>query len=860
MWAKRSDFILTLVIPLAMVGLALALTAPQPGCASGPIYVDADATGANDGTSWGDAYTDLQTALANAVSGDEIWVAEGVYYPDDGVGQTDDDRASTFDIVSGVALYGGFPTGGGTFDARDWETYVTVLSGDLDQNDTVDGDGIVTHTANISGTNAYHVVTTFEVTDTTTLDGFVVTAGHTDDTGFPDAYGGGMLNYGDLSGTPLSTPQVNHVIFSGNYAGEAGGGMLNFALEGATLTDVTFIANRSDDEGGGLAFYWSGTGSYRDSLLEGLTFERNVAAGNGGGMLLGGSPAISNTTFVQNSAAAGGGIFAWSFAGTMNLALTNTTFLSNTASTFGGGLSSQPGTDGNITLTDVTFAGNQANGSGGGGMNHSDGPATLTRVTFENNVSNYRGGGFRLENDGSATMNEVSFIDNTARIGGGIYTEDSTLLLTHGVFAHNQATEWGGGIFFWNDELDPESTLKNVLFSQNTADDGGACTLSSVTVTLRNATIANNTATHQGGGFFLYNGSVVKLANSILWGNAADNDGDQIYYVDENSYIDPSDATVSYSDVQGCGGSASWDAACGTDGGNNIDADPRFVDAANDDLRLRRESPAIDAGNNLRVTTSTDLAGHPRRIDAPSTPDTGNGGAPVVDMGAYEATGPIPALQKSVTPSGVVPYSSTITYTLLLENVGVLSETTALVTDTLPSGVTFDDWVVQSAGAIHQGNAITWTETITAGERITLAFTAVQTGDYGETVTNTAHFSSTAGVGHASAVFSINQHPVADAGEDQPVTIGNTVQLDGSGSNDPDGHSLTYQWTQTGGSPQMTMSENDVVSPTFTATDTGTFTFTLVVSDTFGLSDTDEVVITVEDYDFYLPLVVQNSS
>jgi hypothetical protein len=58
----------------------------------------------------------------------------------------------------------------------------------------------------------------------------------------------------------------------------------------------------------------------------------------------------------------------------------------------------------------------------------------------------------------------------------------------------------------------------------------------------------------------------------------------------------------------------------------------------------------------------------------------------------------------------------------------------------------------------------------------------------------------------------------------------------------------------------MTLSGNDVVSPTFTATDTGIFTFTLVVSDTFGLSDTDEVVITVEDYDFYLPLVVQNSS
>ncbi len=72
------------------------------------IYVDADATGAATGLSWTNAFTTVQDALAVAQPGDEIWVAEGVYYPDEGAGQTNNARASTFQLLDGVALYGGF--------------------------------------------------------------------------------------------------------------------------------------------------------------------------------------------------------------------------------------------------------------------------------------------------------------------------------------------------------------------------------------------------------------------------------------------------------------------------------------------------------------------------------------------------------------------------------------------------------------------------------------------------------------------------------------------------------------------------------------------------------------------------------
>ncbi len=72
--------------------------------------------------------------------------------------------------------------------------------------------------------------------------------------------------------------------------------------------------------------------------------------------------------------------------------------------------------------------------------------------------------------------------------------------------------------------------------------------------------------------------------------------------------------------------------------------------------------------------------------------------------------------------------------------------------------------------------------------------------------------------------------PIASAGPAQTVAAGATVTLDGSGSSDPNGDSLTYQWTQTAG-PAVTLSSATAVKPTFTAPATAaTLTFQLVVS------------------------------
>ena len=82
-------------------------------------------------------------AAASLAGGGEIWVAAGVYYPDIGGGQTNNDVHATFTMADGVALYGGFDTLDTQFAERDWESNLTVLSSDIDKNDINFGDGVV---------------------------------------------------------------------------------------------------------------------------------------------------------------------------------------------------------------------------------------------------------------------------------------------------------------------------------------------------------------------------------------------------------------------------------------------------------------------------------------------------------------------------------------------------------------------------------------------------------------------------------------------------------------------------------------------------------------------------------------------
>jgi hypothetical protein len=129
----------TIAVKGSAVLVVLAVFGGAAAAAGNVIYVDDDAAGANDGSSWADAYVFLQDALgaAGAMEGPvEIRMAGGTYRPDQGVSIMPGSKPASFELIGGVTVRGGFAgTGAMDPDVRDVEAYETILSGDLNGDD-----------------------------------------------------------------------------------------------------------------------------------------------------------------------------------------------------------------------------------------------------------------------------------------------------------------------------------------------------------------------------------------------------------------------------------------------------------------------------------------------------------------------------------------------------------------------------------------------------------------------------------------------------------------------------------------------------------------------------------------------------
>jgi hypothetical protein len=284
------------------------------------------------------------------------------------------------------------------------------------------------------------------------------------------------------------------------------------------------------------------------------------------------------------------------------MTLTNSIVFSNTAANGGGILNDAKSTP---MLDNVTIIDNKANTFGGGVCNLYINPSMMKDVKFINNKTNHGGGMFTVGSD--PTLINTIFSGNYAsERGGGLTTNNSNPVIINSLFYRNKAGEYGGGLY----DSAGEPSLSNVTFSGNSA-------------VIHSCRMVNSSTRS-------------KVSNGIFWDNQ-DSTGSGTYTA--TILNDGSTVTLTQSLVQDLGGSDSWTLDSSyVDGEGNIDAEPKFITpvepnsapSSDGNLRLKSSSPAVDSGSNNAVTVSTDLDGEPRIVDGDA------GGAPTVEMGAYE--------------------------------------------------------------------------------------------------------------------------------------------------------------------------------------------------------------------------------
>jgi predicted outer membrane repeat protein len=252
-------------------------------------YVCKDAAGANDGTCWSDAYTELSTALANAVDGDEIWVAQGTYCPD--ASGLPDRRDATFPLKKRVEVYGGFWGDETEREQRRPGLWQTILTGDLDGAGSPVSDG------------AYHVLLAEHVGRTTILDGFTVRGG------YADRVGPGVPHWKGCGGglcCVSASPTVQCCRFEENFAKRDGGAAAAYGCHEPVLRHCSFSNNNAAHSGG--AIYGHNTDPTASHIsVDRCSFHENESENSGGAVAAHGNCRLDFTCSLLNGNRVGSG-------------------------------------------------------------------------------------------------------------------------------------------------------------------------------------------------------------------------------------------------------------------------------------------------------------------------------------------------------------------------------------------------------------------------------------------------------------------------------------------------------------------------------------------------------------------------
>jgi hypothetical protein len=204
----------TVVTEIVLTG---PCTFPSP-----QVYVDKDATGLNNGTSWANAFVELKDALEAArdwANADEIWIAEGIYSPHP------TRRDTSFILHDSISIYGGFLGVELNRAERTSDPELVQISGDINIADTL-------------WDNSYHTLVLTDQCLGCIVDGVTITYGHADDTNNANDIGAGVLNQG--------VGHFYNVVFERNYATDHGAA-LHSSGAGANLIieDCIFRLNTS---------------------------------------------------------------------------------------------------------------------------------------------------------------------------------------------------------------------------------------------------------------------------------------------------------------------------------------------------------------------------------------------------------------------------------------------------------------------------------------------------------------------------------------------------------------------------------------------------------------------------------------
>lgn len=484
------------------------------------------------------------------------------------------------------------------------------------------------------------------------------------------------LNFGTVGGGALDNfhgeSSFNHCTFelnaTQNQQGNGFGGGVHDYLTTSHFSNCTFRQNSADFDasGGGVFGFEShstfaqcefdsnfagyGGGMYNTNCTTIVTdcqFHDNFVELYGGGCVNNmGSPKFIRCDFLGNSSIEGGALS--NYNGT-SASFLDCSFRNNIASNFAGGTLNSLSTS---TYETCLFEANQVTatypyGFGGGAFNYFNSGRIMGCVFRDNRAAGTSsGGGIYVSHGDHELIADCLFTINSSGWGGGIFDERSQHSQIAGCrfMGNNAFTGSGGGL----NEFESTTVVVNSVFSGNRARQGGAIFFQvDSTTPVVNCTFSENVAA-LGAGVESDN-SYPTLDNSILWGNTS-----QTYAGESSQLLVLNGGTldVNHSCVQfwsgSFGGTGNW-------GFDPLLFNPKGPDLVSgtedDDVRLTWRSSAIDAGRNASLPPDAfdlngnsnvtepvpfDLAGNMRVVDNPFRPDTGEGSAPIVDMGAFE--------------------------------------------------------------------------------------------------------------------------------------------------------------------------------------------------------------------------------